>query len=608
MHRSRKALLVAFDKGNHIYEMVVHSKKGDMLYKVTYILVRNTNTGHVRALVVARDYSELKNKEESFIIEKERYEKEAQGFLDEQLEIVQALSCDYMNVYLVEPFENRGRIIKLNGYVTRGIQSRDKYFEYYKFCLRYIEDRVYPDDKEMLKEKMKPESIIEALGTRREYTISYRVLDNNEVHYYQAKYICLETNRHIVAGFQNIDSAVMFEKQQKDKLEKALAAAKEANKAKSTFLFNMSHDIRTPMNAIIGFTELLSSHRDDPEKVSDYISKIRSSSEYLLSLINNVLEMARIESGKSVLDETIIDAREFNDSIFYVFENQMAEKNINFTRSLNVHHNKIYCDTVKVKEVLLNILGNAYKYTLPGGTVDFRVDELPAAKEGYVLYRTQIEDTGIGMSKDFLDHIFEDFSRERTSTDSGQRGTGLGMAIAKQLVDIMNGKIYVESKQGKGSRFTVIIPHRIVDEKIQPEKCNTNSQMVCDSFKGKRLLIAEDNDLNAEIAMTILSEAGFEVDRARDGIECLGKLEKVAPGYYDLILMDIQMPNMNGYKATKIIRSLDDDRLSKIPIIAMTANAFAEDKKKALEIGMDAHIAKPVSVEVLKRALAQILI
>jgi len=388
-------------------------------------------------------------------------------------------------------------------------------------------------------------------------------------------------------------------------LETARHAADAASSAKSRFLFNMSHDIRTPMNAIIGFTALIRKHQSEPDKVDDYLGKIESSSQFLLSLINNVLEMARIESGNTVLEETVWSSGQFIDALSSVFSEQMKRKGIAFTVKADIRHSCVYCDTVKLQKIFLNIISNAYKFTPAGGTVSMELKELPSEKEGCAKYQTTISDTGIGMSKEFLPHIFEEFTREMNATESKIEGTGLGMPIVRQLVELMGGTITVTSEPGRGTTFVVTIHHRIADESAL--KKPDSSDDVPASFAGKRILLAEDNDLNAEIAIEILSDAGFRVDRAEDGIICVDRLVTQAAGYYDVILMDIQMPNLNGYEATRRIRALSDVQKARIPILAMTANAFEEDKQNALAAGMNGHLAKPIDVPALMKALAAVL-
>ena len=405
----------------------------------------------------------------------------------------------------------------------------------------------------------------------------------------------------------NVLGRDMTEAHEKADTKAQLEIANASSAAKSAFLFNMSHDIRTPMNAIIGFTELLEKHLDDKELALSYVKKIQTSNDFLLSLINNVLEMARIESGKATLDETYCDARAFNDNLFSMFDSQMKEKGIEFTRENNVLHPDVLCDETKLREVFLNILSNALKYTPSGGKVAMNLTEMPSDRPGYALYQTVIEDTGIGMSEDFLPHLFEEFTRERSSTETRINGTGLGMPIVKKLVDLMEGTIEVESKVGRGTRITVTLPHRIAQEADTQSYIEKAQGYDENCFKGKRILLAEDNELNAEIAITILEEAGFVVEHAEDGIICVDMMEKAEAGYYDLILMDIQMPNMDGYKATKTIRKLSDPQKAGITIVAMTANAFDEDKKNAYNAGMNWHIAKPIRVEELMSALTEIL-
>ena len=335
--------------------------------------------------------------------------------------------------------------------------------------------------------------------------------------------LCMEDIR-------KVEKLEMLERS-KQELEAALDMANKANSAKTVFLNSMSHDIRTPMNAIIGFTDLLAENLENTEKARDYIAKIKTSSDYLLSLINNVLEMARIESGKTVLEEESVSVEHSLESVYWIFESQMREKNIHFTWNVDVQHDNIICDVLKLKEILVNIVNNAYKYSLPGDTVSVNIDEISCERDGYVRFRTTVKDTGIGMSEDFLEHIFEDFSREQTSTESGQFGTGLGMAIVKKIVDLMGGDIDVQSRQGIGTTFTIILEHKISDAEVN--ECPANKQLEKYSLEGKRVLLAEDNDLNAEIAVTFMENAGMLVDRVVDGRKCIDSLCEHEAGYYD---------------------------------------------------------------------------
>lgn len=391
------------------------------------------------------------------------------------------------------------------------------------------------------------------------------------------------------------------------KLQKSVREARAANEAKTRFLFNMSHDIRTPMNAIIGFAELLEMHLDEKERAQDYVKKIRSSSSFLLSIINYVLEMARIESGKATLKSEIGNFEELVNSLDAVFEPAVKEKGLEYHCKLDVEHSNVICDQTKIREIILNIVGNAIKYTPEGGKVSMKITESPSETSERVLYKLTIEDNGIGMSEEYLPHIFEEFTRERTTTESKIIGTGLGLPIVKSLVDLMQGSIEVESELGKGTKFEVILPLKIVTEQQMNEKQEKTAQMIPDALRGKKILLAEDNELNAEIAMTILEEYGFEVTKTADGKECLEELKRMPEHTYDIILMDIQMPNMDGYEATTQIRALDGER-SRIPIVAMTANAFDEDKKKAIDTGMNGHVAKPIDIHVLIRTLKEVLL
>ena len=392
------------------------------------------------------------------------------------------------------------------------------------------------------------------------------------------------------------------------KARKAQIQAEKANAAKSDFLFNMSHDIRTPMNALLGYSELIKRELTDP-KLLDYQEKMEQSGNLLLSIINNVLDMARIESGKVELGEDYVKISDIYQNVYEVFRGEADKKGIQLAMEYNVEHEHVICDETKNKEIFLNLLSNAIKYTPSGGKVTIRTKELPCAREGYMRVQNEVIDTGIGMSEKFLPSLFSAFARERNTTAGKVAGTGLGMPIIKKYIDMMGGTIEAESALGKGSRFTVVLEHRIADKvyyEQNAEKSSDNNEKR-NVLQGKHVLLAEDNDLNAEIAEFILEDMGLVVDRVEDGIRCVAQMEQKPAGTYDLILMDIQMPHMDGYKATQAIRRLADQKKADIPIIAMTANAFEEDRKKALEKGMNGHIAKPVDIEKMKEILQNIL-
>ena len=386
-----------------------------------------------------------------------------------------------------------------------------------------------------------------------------------------------------------------------DKLEIALKKAEEANLAKTRFLNNMSHDIRTPMNAILGYAQLMEDELKGKElpEASEHLEKLQQSGNLLLSIINNVLDMARIESGRMEIDENYCRIEDVWKSLFAVFDEKARKKNISLHYTMNVEHEHVLTDVTKVKEILVNILSNAIKYTPAGGSVMVYVDELPCDESGYMIVRIRISDTGIGMSRDYLTKIFEAFTREKNTTKSKIAGTGLGMSIVKNYVDLLGGTIDVESELGKGSTFTVTLKHRIADERYYVKKHIEEIETESEILEGRNILLAEDNDLNAEIAEAILKRAGLTIERVENGIQCVNRILEMPAGTYDMIFMDIQMSEMDGYKATQAIRNLTDKDKACIPIIAMTANAFAEDKRKTMEAGMDAHLSKPLNVQEL---------
>ena len=395
------------------------------------------------------------------------------------------------------------------------------------------------------------------------------------------------------------------ELKQEEALRQEKIKAEKANEAKSIFLFNMSHDIRTPINAIVGYSQLMKKELTNP-KLVHYQEMIEQSSKLLLSIINNVLDMARVESGKMELDENYNVVGNILQVVCDAFEGEATRKNIEITRNISVKHKHVMVDATKMQEILSNLISNAIKYTPEDGHVSIDIQELECEREGYVLFQTKVSDTGIGMSEDFLPSLFELFARERNTTISKIPGTGLGMAIVKNFVDLMDGSIEVESELGEGSTFTITIPHKIANKDYTNR--NIESSNVSDiDFKGKRILLAEDNELNAEITTTILSEMGFEVKAVEDGILCVNEIQHQPANTYDLILMDIQMPNMDGYKATHCIRRLFQPEKANIPIIAMSANAFEEDKKKAFDVKMNDYITKPIDFQKMEEVLKNIL-
>lgn len=398
--------------------------------------------------------------------------------------------------------------------------------------------------------------------------------------------------RAVLTTFVDVSDMVM--------LKNALRRAEEGSRAKSSFLFAMSHDLRTPMNAIIGYAELMEAHWGEKEVTTNYLQKLKGAGQFLLALIGNVLEIARIESGKETLNEAPWNLMKLEETLDILLDGEISRKQLTVNRNVNIRHANVYCDALKIREIIMNLLSNAVKYTSEGGKIVLDIEEKPSARDDFMTLQIRVSDNGIGISKEYVPHIFDAFTRERSSSESGIIGTGLGLRIVKSFVDLMNGDISVESEPGKGTCFTVEISCRKVPEEELQQQMEEQPENV--SLAGRRLLLAEDNGLNAEIAMTILQDAEAEVELAADGKIAVDMLKDAPEGYYDAVLMDIQMPNMNGYQATRAIRKLPDER-AKIPIIAMTANAFEEDRQAALAAGMDDYVAKPVEISELFRTI-----
>ena len=662
-----------------------------------------------------------------------------------QMELVQALSIDFKLVCFFDLDTGMGSPIRnssSNGTTPHSFYKGEISLE--ESMDRYIKDYVYVEDKEMLREFCSLDSLKRELAEKKQHSVNYRIYRNGETTYFQMKVVragSWGTNHGVVLGVRSVDEEMRNEMEQKSLLEDALMQANKANKAKSVFLSNMSHDIRTPMNAIVGFTNLAITHIDNTEQVEEYLKKIKTSGNHLLSLINDVLDMSHIESGKIHLEEKPCSLPDILHGLHNILQADIHAKQLELQiDTVDVLDEDIYCDKLRLNQVLLNLLSNSVKYTAAGGVVSMRITEKEGAPKGYAKYEFSIKDTGIGMSEEFVKHIFEPFEREKNTTTSGIQGTGLGMAITKNIVDMMNGTIKVKSEQGVGTEFTVSFIFRLYSgakevQEIQELK-NCRALVVDDDFNtcdsvsymlgqlgmraewtlsgkeavlrthqaimrkddyfvyivdwllpdmngvevarrirketggnapviiltaydwsdieneakeagvtafcskplflselrtclrsvmkpeeksdrgaarddGKirtgRILLAEDIELNQEIAQAILGDAGFETEIAGNGQIAVDMLKNSEPGYYQLVLMDVQMPEMNGYEATKEIRKLENKDLASIPIIAMTANAFEEDKQEALKSGMNGHIAKPIDMEKLFQTLDAII-
>lgn len=525
-----------------------------------------------------------------------------------QMQLLQALSIDYMFVCYFDLDTSAGNILRID---DDSISIINKVFDgeipMTESLERYIQMFVYEEDREMLRQFSSQDRLIRELAEKNMYSVNYRAVSGNEIKYYEMKIVRAgewKQYRGIVLGIRSVDEETRNEMEKKRMLENALVQANKANKAKSVFLSNMSHDIRTPMNAIIGFTSLALSHIDNIEQVEEYLRKIMTSGNHLLNLINDVLDMSRIESGKMKLEENPCRLSDILQGLYNIIQADAKAKKLELNiESADVENEDVICDELRLNQVLLNLLSNAVKYTGEGGSVRLKLTEKTGAPEGYANYEFCITDNGIGMSEDFVQHIFEPFEREKNTTFSGIQGTGLGMAITKNIVDMMNGSIEIKSKKDSGTEVLVSFVFKLNSQTKEQRDVKDKSL----NLQKGRILLAEDNELNQEIAASILSDAGFSVEIAGNGQIAVDMLKQSQEGYYQLILMDVQMPIMNGYEATKEIRKLSDKKLSSIPIFAMTANAFEEDKQEALRCGMNGHIAKPIDVEKLFEVLDKIL-
>lgn len=530
--------------------------------------------------------------------------------------LINALASSYNDIYVVRLDD--GSMIRYA--VSEAMQRRyGNVFaggDYEKALSLYLNNDVYEEDKGLF-DIIRTRKDCEVFFTaRNSYTFNYRVKREGELHYFQCQLVkpSIERNEFAV-GFKNVDEEVRAHVEAQQALKNALQAAEDANKAKSIFLNNMSHDIRTPMNAIMGYTSLAISHLDEREKVLDFLEKIQTSGDHLLSLINDVLDMSRIESGKVVLQEQSCSLLKIMKDISNIIQADMKEKQLDlYFDTMDVENELVYCDNLRVRQVLINCISNAVKFTPDGGTINVKIKEMPHAGEGYASYRFIIKDTGIGMSEGFLEHYFEPFERERNSTVSGIQGTGLGMSITKNIVDMVGGTIQVESEVGKGTKITIDFTFKLSAETENGYEAPKTDEITENTSLGDRfldfgttrVLVVEDNPMNMEIAVDVLTEAGFLVDTAENGLIAFEKIRDSVPGQYSVILMDIQMPLMDGLEATKKIRELKNNALAEIPIVAMTANAFEEDRLKCMQVGMNRMLVKPFKIKKLIQVLQSI--
>ena len=488
----------------------------------------------------------------------------------------------------------------------------------------YADAYVHMDDKTMycmmcdrdyMKKNLSPDNLF--------YSFNYRQVAGGVEKWYRMHVIAASFTSegevsHVVMAVMDVDKQVKKELSQKQAIEDALVEAENANKAKSTFLSNMSHDIRTPMNAIIGFTTLAKTHIDEKQQVDGYLEKIQSASEHLLSLINDILDMSRIESGKIHIEENEMSLADVIADVQNMIQPMAKDNELQFKIESDITNNYVYGDKLRLNQVLINLLGNAVKFTPQGGTIVLDIKQEMNAPEGYGVYIFKIRDTGVGIAPEFLDRLFMAFEREKISTISGIQGTGLGLSITKSIVELMGGKISVASEVGQGTEFTVKVVFLLQDveessvnylelEQLRLQEEQQKQKEMKELFAGKRVLLVEDNDLNREIAKAILTDEGFVVDEAHNGQIAVEIISQSAPKTYEVVLMDIQMPVMDGYEATRQIRNLSDKMKANVPIVAMTANAFEEEKRKAMASGMNGHIAKPIEVAVLFETIKQII-
>lgn len=535
-----------------------------------------------------------------------------EALLQEQLrrlDMIEGLSIDYESIFYADLDADKLHAYRISQRFKECFQN-GTVRPFSSFGSSYIQNWVYSGDQDMVRQATNAEYIRKRLSNSKSFHVNYRIAENGMTEYFQIRIVNVGNEEHIsqiVMGYRSVDDEFKYELQQKKILEDALEQAKSSNIAKNTFLSNMSHDIRTPMNAIVGFTALAKKYISDKDKVQKYLDMIATSSDQLLKLINDVLEISSIEAGKILLEENKCSLLDIAQNIQSTIQPMAAAKNITFLLNISkLEHYTVYSDQQKLFQIVSRLAHNAVKYTEPGGRIAVTFKETSISSEEHSTYQFIVEDNGIGISQTFLEHIFEPFERQKNTTLSGVYGTGLGLTITKNIVDMMGGTIEVNSFTGKGSTFTVTLKLRTQNRQFKP--LSPAADTSAPSQEHRKLLLVEDNEINLEIETELLQDVGFLVDTASDGSIAVEKIRNSKPGDYDLILMDIQMPVMDGYHATRAIRQMEDPFLANIPIVALSANTLDEDRRKSMECGMNAHLPKPVNMPQLMELIGKILI
>ena len=596
-----------------IKEQVIHSR-----YDLDYVEYRVTDKNvEIRWLEDYGHYMRSKGAGGLFYVfvgdvtKKKRHQQEVFQTLSQEhlrrLAMIEGLTLDYDSVFYADLDKNRIQAYRISNRFNLKFQNENQVCEYAGFDTEYLDTWVFPEDREKVARALTPDYIRERLAQHKNFRVNYRIVNQDRIEYLQLCIINVsrtERVSQIIIGYRSIDDDIRYEIERNEILCEALEQLKSANVAKNTFLSNMSHDIRTPMNAIVGFTALAQKHSDDENKVKGYLDMIEASGSQLLRLLNDVLEISRMEAGAVYVEEEENNLLEIVQEVQRAVLSRATAKDIEFSLDISgLKHKYVYTDAQKLKQILVRLSRNAIKYTEAGGKVEVKVTELRELSNELTAYQFMVKDNGIGISESFMAHMYEPFERQRNTTLSGIYGTGLGLTIIKNLVDMMGGTIDAQSVEGEGSCFTVTFHFRIKEGQfLWAKEDDAPTQMK----EQKKLLLVEDNEINLEIEVELLQDAGFLVDTAVNGAIAVEKVKNAKPGEYALVLMDIQMPVMDGYHAARAIRALENPALANIPIAALSANAFEEDRKMSRESGMNEHLAKPVNMPQLLKFIESV--